>query len=106
MARTAAIGLRRDPQPPIPMVIPLRNSPIRSSSDSRLSAMSRRPVWDVHSRSAPLVLLPRVRSASGPDRQPGLPGGVRVPLLDEGGPLLVGHAGHVQLVGEPLLEPI
>ena len=33
-------------------------------------------------------------------------GGVGVALLDEGGPLLVGHAAHVQLVGEALLEAV
>ena len=74
MARTAAIGLRRDPHPPMPMVIPLRNSPTSSSSDSRLSVI--------------------VRTVC------------RAALLDEGGPLLVGHAGHVELVGEPLFEPV
>ena len=32
--------------------------------------------------------------------------GVGVALLDEGGPLLVGHAAHVELVGEALLEAV
>src|SRR5690348_5570843 len=31
MARTSAIGLRRDPQPPIPIVMPERSSPATSS---------------------------------------------------------------------------
>ena len=85
MARTAAMGLRRDPQPPMPMVIPLRNSPTSSSSDSRLSAM----------------VPDSVRSVGG---VMATVGGVGVALLDEGGPLLVGHAGHMELVGEALLE--
>src|SRR5215467_1012747 len=31
IARTSAIGLRRDPQPPIPIVMPERSSPATSS---------------------------------------------------------------------------
>src|SRR3954454_5647942 len=38
MARTSAIGLRRAPQPPMPMVMPSRSSPTTSSIDARLSA--------------------------------------------------------------------
>ncbi len=38
MARTAAIGLRREPQPPSPIVIPSRSSPTSSSRVVRLSA--------------------------------------------------------------------
>ena len=38
MARTSDIGFRRDPQPPMPSVIPLRSSPMTSSSVIRLSA--------------------------------------------------------------------
>jgi hypothetical protein len=37
MARTSDIGLRRDPQPPMPTVIPSRSSAISSSSVKRLS---------------------------------------------------------------------
>ena len=37
MARTMLIGLRRDPHPPIPMVMPSRNSATTSSSVIRLS---------------------------------------------------------------------
>src|SRR5581483_6772706 len=77
-ARTTAIGLRREPQPPMPMVMPERNGPTMSSTVVRLSAISPR------------------RSR----------GRVRLPLLDEGGALLVGHATHVQLVGEALLEAV
>ncbi|SKV80863.1 Uncharacterised protein [Mycobacteroides abscessus subsp. abscessus] len=40
IARTKAIGLRREPQPPRPMVIPLRSSATTSSSVVRLSPMS------------------------------------------------------------------
>src|SRR5580700_11016832 len=79
MARTTAMGLRRDPQPPMPMVMPERSSPTMSSMVVRLS---------------PTASSPRSRR------------GVGVALLDEGGPLLVGHAAHVQLVGEALLEAV
>ena len=41
MARTNDIGFRRDPQPPIPMVIPERSSPITSASVIVLSGMLR-----------------------------------------------------------------
>ena len=34
MARTSAMGLRRDPQPPIPIVIPSRSSATTSSGVS------------------------------------------------------------------------
>ena len=37
MARTTAMGLRRDPQPPMPMVMPERSSPTMSSMVVRLS---------------------------------------------------------------------
>ena len=37
MARTMLIGLRREPQPPMPMVMPSRSSATTSSSDMRLS---------------------------------------------------------------------
>src|SRR5580700_6544432 len=76
MARTTAMGLRREPQPPIPMVMPERSSLTMSSTVVRLS--------DIR-----------------PSRR-----GVGVALLDEGGPLLVGHAAHVQLVGEALLVAV
>ena len=38
MARTSAIGLRRDPQPPIPIVIPSRSSATTSSGVIRVTA--------------------------------------------------------------------
>src|SRR5690348_15845104 len=41
MARTSAIGLRRDPQPPIPTVMPERSSPATSSA---LRTVTRSPV--------------------------------------------------------------
>ena len=37
MARTMLIGLRREPHPPIPMVMPSRSSATTSSSVIRLS---------------------------------------------------------------------
>src|SRR5271165_5845003 len=76
MARTTAMGLRREPQPPMPIVMPERSSLTMSSTVVRLSAIS------------------------------GSLRGVGVALLDEGGPLLVGHAAHVELVGEALLEAV
>src|SRR5271157_4406709 len=76
MARTTAMGLRREPHPPIPMVMPERSSPTMASTVVRLSAIT------CSFR------------------------GVGVALLDEGGPLLVGHTAHVQLVGEPLFEAV
>ena len=39
MARTSDMGLRREAQPPMPMVMPLRSSPTTSSSVIRLSGM-------------------------------------------------------------------
>ena len=42
MARTSDIGLRRDPQPPMPMVMPLLSSATTSSSVMRLSGTARR----------------------------------------------------------------
>src|SRR5258708_1838277 len=76
MARTTAMGLRREPQPPIPTVMPERSSPTMSSMVVRLSLTGNSL------------------------------GGVGVALLDEGGPLLVGHAAHVELVRETLLEAV
>src|SRR5258708_7813863 len=83
MARTTAMGLRREPQPPIPTVMPERSSPTMSSMVVRLSA---------------------IRACSL--RRVGSRGGVGVALLDEGGPLFVGHAAHVEFVGEALLEAV
>src|ERR1700733_1977664 len=76
MARITAIGFRREAPPPLPTVMPERSSPTMSSTVVRLS-----------------------------DIRPSLRG-VGVALLDEGGPLLVGHAAHVKLVGEALLVAI
>ena len=36
MARTTAMGLRREPQPPMPMVMPERSSPTMSSTRGAL----------------------------------------------------------------------
>src|SRR5580704_18832495 len=76
MARTTAMGLRREPQPPMPMVMPERSSLTMSSTVVRLS-----------------------------DIRPSLRG-VGVALLDEGGPLLVGYPAHMKLVGEALFVAI
>src|SRR6516225_6170274 len=78
MARTTAIGLRRDPHPPMPMVIPERSSPTMPSTVVRLSAIA-------------------FRSSS---RRVG------IALLHERGALLVGDAAHVELVGETLFEAV
>ena len=48
----------------------------------------------------------RLSDAIRPGPSPASSGGVGVALLDEGGPLFVGHAGDVQLVGEALFEPV
>src|SRR5438093_9465722 len=79
IARTSDIGFRRDPHPPIPIVMPSRSSATTSSSVMRLSGMAR-----------------EARSL--------LEG--RVALLDERLPGLVGDAGQVQLEREPLLETV
>ena len=79
MARTTAMGLRRDPHPPKPMVMPVAELADHVVDGGALVA-HRRP-W---------------RSR----------GGVRVALVDEGLALLVGHARDVELVGEPLLEAV
>src|SRR6476659_9304538 len=76
MARTMLIGLRREPHPPIPMVMPSRNSATTSSSVMRLSAT--------------LLLFRRVGVA----------------LVDERVAQLVGDAGEIELEREALLEPI
>src|SRR3954453_16263220 len=76
MARTMLIGLRRDPPPPMPIVMPSRSSATTSSTDMRL--------W--------LTLL-LLRS-------------VGVALVDERVAELIRHAGQVELEGEPLLEAI
>jgi hypothetical protein len=43
MARTMAIGLRRDPQPPMPIVMPSCSSPTISSIVTRLSGVTGEP---------------------------------------------------------------
>src|SRR5215203_3441744 len=86
MARTMLIGLRREPHPPIPMVMPSRSSATSSSSVARLSATM-----------LPVRLLAICRS---------LFGGVGVALLDERVAQLVGDAREVELEGEALLEPV
>src|SRR5437879_4941185 len=49
----SAMGLRREPQPPMPTVMPSRSSPTTSASDIRLSVMTRVPL--LHERLAGLV---------------------------------------------------
>ena len=78
MARTAAIGLRREPQPPMPIVIPLRE------------------LADQVVERHPLVSHGRLPTCVR----------VGVALLHERRPLLVGHPGDVELVGEALLESV
>src|SRR4051812_18499927 len=56
IARTNAIGLRREPQPPMPSVIPSRSSPTTSSMVSRLSGIRLLPlVTPLDERVARLV---------------------------------------------------
>ena len=48
MARTTAMGLRREPQPPMPRVMPERSSATISSTVVVLSAMAPEPpYWEV-----------------------------------------------------------
>src|SRR5665213_1121959 len=77
IALTAAMGLRRDPHPPMPMVMPLVSSPTSSSRVARLSLIELPP--SVHS----------LRSVS-------------LSLFDECSPLLVGHAPDMEFIGETL----
>src|SRR5579884_2089053 len=79
MARTTDIGLRREPQPPIPMVIPSRNSATTSVSVVRLSPISR--------SFAPFPIS-------------------RPPFLQVGTTCLTGDVGQIQLEVEALLEPV
>src|SRR5438128_1940273 len=85
MARTTDIGLRRDPHPPMPIVIPSASVETASSSLMRLSAICLRPN----------LLVPG-----------GLLAEVCVALVDERVTGLVAHAGQVQLEREALLEPV
>src|SRR4051794_28737659 len=78
IARTRDIGLRREPQPPMPMVMPSRSWATTSASVIRLSRIS------------PVALL-------------GEPG---VALGDERVSCLVGHAREIELVGETLFVPV
>ena len=78
------MGLRRDPHPPNPIVMPGRSSPTTSSRVVRLSGTRSSVHRDTHRA--------RCRAYAS--------------LLDEGGPLFVGDARDVQLVGEALLEPV
>src|SRR5215467_8120527 len=79
MARTSAIGLRRDPQPPIPIVMPERSSATTSSALSTAAVTPPAP-----SRFTPCPSLP----------------------VQEGLARGVGHAGEVELEGEALLVPV
>src|SRR5258706_4164710 len=71
------MGLRREPQPPMPIVMPSRSSATTSSSVMRLSLIVR-------------CLLD----------------GIWVAALDERVAQLVGHAGQVELEGEALLVAV
>src|ERR1700704_3121475 len=84
IARTKAIGLRRDPQPPKPIVIPLRSSPTTSSSDFVLSRLLAMFV------SAFLLGCVLARLAGG----------------DELVAVFVGHAEEVEFEGVALLEAV
>src|SRR5437763_15292723 len=84
MARTMLIGLRREPQPPMPMVIPSRNSATTSSSVIRLSVTA--------------LLLAALESL--------LSRRVGVALVDERVAQLVGDARQVELERETLFEPV
>src|SRR5436190_18954325 len=76
ISRTIDMGLRREPQPPMPMVMPSRNWATTSSSVSVLSGTK-----------ASLREL-------------------GVALVDERVARLVGHARQVELEGEALLEAV
>src|SRR5262245_33750565 len=73
------MGLRREPQPPMPMVMPRRGSAATASSVLRLSVMSRGGCRSFRVGVAPF----HERVAQ-----------------------LVGDAGKVELEGETLLEPV
>src|SRR4051794_33753927 len=77
MALMIDIGLRRLPQPPIPIVIPDSSSATTSSSVQRLSVIG--PLSSTR---------------------------IRVSLVDEGVAMLVGHTRQVQFEREALLEAI
>ena len=79
MARTMLIGLRREPQPPMPIVMPSRSS--------------RDDVVLGHPLVGHVVLRAHLRD-------------VGVALGDEGVAVLVGHARQVELEREALLEAV
>ncbi|CAM5260109.1 hypothetical protein SCALM49S_08039 [Streptomyces californicus] len=67
-ARTRAIGLRREPQPPIPTVMPLLSRPTTSSGVIVLSRAYGAAVVTVHA-SLPKVSRPGRRSRRGSPRR-------------------------------------
>src|ERR1700731_2239185 len=97
MARTNAIGLRRDPQPPMPIVIPLRSCATASSRVVLLSGTMRRsppqaggtPTSSLLlSSSSPAALLLALRRT-----------GKRVAVL-------VGNPGEIEFEGKALLHAV
>src|SRR3954447_20836166 len=84
MARTTAIGLRRAPQPPIPIVMPSRSSPTISSTVVRLSGIARPLVTLVHEGIAGLVRHPGQVELEGE------------PLLEPVGPLHIDRVDPVE----------
>src|SRR5271154_7212428 len=92
MARTNAMGLRRDPQPPIPIVMPLRSFATASSRVVRLSATMR--------RSSSLFAIALLYSSSPASLFFALRGtGERVAVLG-------GLPGQVELEGKALLHAV
>src|SRR5437870_1927824 len=78
IARTSDMGFRREPHPPIPIVMPSESDAMTSSWVRRLSVLTcRRSFFESC-----------------------------VPLVDEGLARFIRNAGQVQLVSEPLLEAI
>jgi hypothetical protein len=80
IARTRDMGLRRDPQPPIPMVMPGRSRATTSSSVIRLSAMVAplcRPYGPYRAFSAMMLVTSAIIKrlvGSGTGAAVGLPG--------------------------------
>src|ERR1700741_977600 len=90
MARTKAMGLRREPQPPMPIVMPLRNCATASSSVVRLSGIMRRS-----------------SSSLRPPQAGGTPSASsRLWLLHKRVAVLVGNPGEVELERKALLHTV
>src|SRR6476661_6633110 len=101
MARTMLIGLRREPQPPMPIVIPSRSSATTSASVISLSVICSAP-GPADAATAPLG----ERGVGPSDRTPRSLAHVRVALGHERIPVLVGHPREVQLEREALLVAV